>query len=105
MNVYVYSCLDDFENMEVVKIIDKVFNPFFDPKFMRIITEDSLYIFCRKIVDFCRESNWWYFATRTCATQELFSCFAAMKYGVKSFCPVCLSALAGKLFPFLIKIK
>ena len=45
MNGYVCGCLDDFENMEVVKIIDKVFNPFFDPKFMRIITEDSYILF------------------------------------------------------------
>ena len=105
MNVFVCGCLTEFENMELVEIIDKVYNPFFDSRFMKVIKDDGIYVFCREIVDFCRNSNWWYFATRTCATQELFSCFVAMKYSVKSFCVICFSALVKKLFPFLIKIK
>ena len=29
MNVFVCGCLTEFENMELVEIIDKVYNPFF----------------------------------------------------------------------------
>ena len=102
-----FSCVDVlyFRNMEIIEIVDKVYNPFFDQKFVKHYKGNNIYVFCREIVDFCRNSNWWYFSTRTCATQELFSCFVSMKYGGKGLCSICFYALAKKLFPFLIKIK
>ena len=106
MNVFVCGCVEDFRDMEITRIVDKVFNPFFDKRFMKFHKGDNIYVFCRDIVYFCRDSNWWYFSTRTCATEKLFSCFVSMNYGsTRSLCVICFSALAKKLFPFLIKLK
>ena len=105
MNVFVCGCLQDFQDIDITKIVDKVFNPFFDRNFLKYNKGNNIYVFCRDIVHFCRDSNWWYFSTRTCATEELFSCFVSMNYGVTSLCPICFCTLAKKLFPFLIKIK
>ena len=28
MNVFVCGCIEDFRNMEIIEIVDKVYNPF-----------------------------------------------------------------------------
>ena len=107
MNVFVCGCLENsFPDMTVIEIIDKVFHGIFDRRFLRWVIEGDIIICCRDIVSFCRTVNNWYFSTRTCSIDELFSCYVAMNYGyITNLCSKCILPLAKKLFPFLIKIR
>ena len=106
MNIFVCGCLEDsFFGMETAEIVHKIYDPLFDRKFFRLYFEDDIFICCRDIVTFCYEVNRWYFFNKTCATDELFSCYVSMHYGFTNLCPICISPLVKKLFPFLIKIR
>ena len=105
MNIFVCGCLEKLlSGKKTTDIIDEVFNPCFDCRFLKFCFEYDVFICCCDMVNFCYEVNRWYFYNKTCATQELFSCYVSLKYGFKKFCSICISALKKKLFPFLIKI-
>ena len=55
MNVFVCGCLQDFQDIDITKIVDKVFNPFFDRNFLKYNKGNNIYVFCRDIVHFCRD--------------------------------------------------
>ena len=102
VNVFVCGCLENsFLDMTIIEIYDKVFNPMFDRRFLRWGIGDDIFICCRDIVSFCRTVNNWYLSVRTCATDELFSCYVAMNYGfITDLCTICLSPLVKKMTLF-----
>ena len=105
MNIFVCGCLEkSLSGKKTIEIIDKVFNPCFDSRFVKFYFEYDIFICCRDMISFCYEVNRWYFYNKTCASEELFSCYGSFKFGFSRFCSTCISPLKKKLFPFLIKI-
>ena len=106
MHIFVCGCLEDsMSGKKTVEIVDEVFNPTFDCKFFKLYYKDDIFVCCRDIISFCHSANKWYFFNKTCAIEELFSCYVSLNYGFKALCPICISPLVKKLFPFLIKIR
>ena len=106
MNIFVCGCLENsLLGKKTTEIVREVFDPAFDCRFFKLSFEDDIFTCCRDMISFCYDVNRWYFFSRTCATEELFSCYVSLNYGFKNLCPICISPLVKKLFPFLIKIR
>ena len=76
--------------------------------FVRIEVETDLYICCPQIIEFCYNTNRWYFFNKTCSNQMgglILPCISLLKFGFRSICKVWVFPLQVKLFPFLIKVK
>ena len=104
MNIYICNCIEDkYPN---IRNTSNLLN-LFQPEYIKIFHNDDLYVMCPQIVNFCYQANRHYFLYKTCAVisrDNLFSCITALRLGMKSICPTCISPLSIKLFPHLSKI-
>ena len=108
MNIFICSCVEErYPDIRVDYSISRVLSWDFDRRYIKVFSNDDLYIICPEIVNFCYLVNRWYFFGKTCAfnsRDNLFSCITNLKFGFKSICPICLKPLARKLFQNLSKI-
>ena len=104
MNIYICSCIEDkYPN---IRNSFSLLN-LFEPEYIKIFHKDDLYVMCPQIVNFCYQTNKHYFLGKTCAVisrDNLFSCFTALRLGMKSICSTCIRPLSIKLFPHFSKI-